>query len=145
MRKLPDEAMTKPADSERTAKAREPQKRNASYRAGWRDAEKQWQSWGVVEVAVRNPQVADYCKHWEERVERAESERSSAIKEASADIRTQLLEVAAKVARGVYMPDIDNCRNIREARAVIERADAMRVGLTFELNKILKLLDGGER
>jgi len=74
----------------------------------------------------------------------AESERSSAIKEARADIRTQLLEVTAKVARGVYMPDIYNCRNIREARAVIERADALRVGLTFELNKILKLLDGGE-
>jgi len=36
----------------------------------------------VVEIAVRNQQVADYCKHWEERALKAESERSSAIKEA---------------------------------------------------------------
>lgn len=32
-----------------------------------------WMAWGVVEVAIRNPQVADYCKHWEERAEAAEA------------------------------------------------------------------------
>jgi hypothetical protein len=32
-----------------------------------------WRTWGVVEVAVRNPQVAEYCEHWEGRVESAES------------------------------------------------------------------------
>jgi hypothetical protein len=37
-----------------------------------RDAE--WKSWGVVEVAVRNPQVAEYCKHWEGRCTKAEGE-----------------------------------------------------------------------
>lgn len=39
------------------------------------EAEKElsnWATWGIVEIAVRNPSVADYCKHWEERAEKAE-------------------------------------------------------------------------
>jgi hypothetical protein len=32
-----------------------------------------WQNWGIVEIAVRNPQVAEYCKHWEGRAEAAEA------------------------------------------------------------------------
>lgn len=43
--------------------------------------EKQWRSWGVVEVAVRNQSVADYCKHWEERTEKAETELANAQRE----------------------------------------------------------------
>jgi len=38
------------------------------------EMERQWKSWGVVEIAVRNPQVADYCQHWEGRAEAAEAE-----------------------------------------------------------------------
>jgi len=115
--------MTKPAD-ERTAKLQE-------------RAMQRTEDFANCDPTLRK-QFAEFAAAF------AESERSSAMKEA-ANIRTQLLEVTAKVARGVYMPDIDNCRNIQEARAVIERADALRVGLAFELNKILKLLDGGER
>lgn len=43
--------------------------------------EKQWRSWGVVEVATRNQSVADHCKHWEERTEKAESELANAQRE----------------------------------------------------------------
>jgi hypothetical protein len=38
----------------------------------------QWKTWGVVEVAVRNPSVAEYMKHWEERTEKAESALATA-------------------------------------------------------------------
>ena len=34
----------------------------------------QWESWGIVEIASRNPSIADYCKHWEGRAEKAERE-----------------------------------------------------------------------
>jgi hypothetical protein len=41
-------------------------------------ADRQWREWGVVEVAVRNPQVADYCQHWEGRTEAAEKRADEA-------------------------------------------------------------------
>jgi hypothetical protein len=37
----------------------------------------QWKTWGVVEIAVRNPNVAEYMKHWEERATKAEAEVAS--------------------------------------------------------------------
>ena len=33
---------------------------------------KQWESWGTVEIAVRNPSVRDYTEHWEGRALSAE-------------------------------------------------------------------------
>lgn len=41
----------------------------------------QWKTWGVVEIAVRNPQVAEYCAHWEKRVEAAERKLCAVRKE----------------------------------------------------------------
>lgn len=38
----------------------------------------------IVEIAVRNPQVADYCNHWETRAEKAESELARVRQELSA-------------------------------------------------------------
>ena len=32
----------------------------------------QWKTWGIVEIAVRNPSVMEYIKHWEGRAESAE-------------------------------------------------------------------------
>jgi hypothetical protein len=31
-------------------------------------------TWGIIEVAIRNPSVADYMSHWERRAEKAEAE-----------------------------------------------------------------------
>lgn len=42
---------------------------------------KQWAQWGIIEVAIRNPSVADYMKHWEGRAEKAELQRDT-IKQA---------------------------------------------------------------
>lgn len=35
-----------------------------------------WKSWGIVEIAVRNPRVAEYMNHWEGRALKAEEELS---------------------------------------------------------------------
>lgn len=40
----------------------------------------QWTKWGIVEIAVRNPSVSEYIRHWEGRAERAEAERDEALK-----------------------------------------------------------------
>jgi len=37
---------------------------------------------GIVEVAIRNPSVAEYMFHWEARAEQAETERDAAIARA---------------------------------------------------------------
>ena len=34
----------------------------------------QWKTWGIVEIAVRNPNVASYVEHWEKRAIKAEKE-----------------------------------------------------------------------
>ena len=34
----------------------------------------QWQTWGIIEIAVRNPNVSSYMEHWESRALKAESE-----------------------------------------------------------------------
>ena len=33
----------------------------------------QWKTWGVVEIAIRNPHVLSYMEHWEKRAIDAES------------------------------------------------------------------------
>jgi len=35
--------------------------------------EEQWKTWGVVEIAVRNPSVSEYMSHWEGRTTKAEA------------------------------------------------------------------------
>lgn len=45
---------------------------------------------GIVEIAVRNPSVAEYCKHWEGRAEKAEAERDrlrAALQEATSTLQ----------------------------------------------------------
>jgi len=34
----------------------------------------QWKTWGIVEIAVRNPNVASYIEHWEGRALKAEAQ-----------------------------------------------------------------------
>lgn len=56
----------------------------ASYRAGYaagraagqaeraEAALRQWETWGIAEIAVRNQSVMEYMEHWEGRAKRAE-------------------------------------------------------------------------
>ena len=36
-----------------------------------------WATWGTIEVAIRNPNVASYIEHWEKRALSAEAERDA--------------------------------------------------------------------
>ena len=36
-----------------------------------------WATWGTIEVAIRNPNVASYIEHWEKRALSAEDERDA--------------------------------------------------------------------
>lgn len=40
---------------------------------------------GIIEVAIRNPSVADYMAHWEARAEKAEAALTNAIPPSSKD------------------------------------------------------------
>lgn len=52
---------------------------NLKNAAHCREAEqREWESWGIVEIAVRNQSVADYVKHWESRCLAAEASLRSA-------------------------------------------------------------------
>ena len=47
---------------------------SADARAKQAEAEnEQWRTWGIVELAVRNTNVASYVEHWEGRTEKAEA------------------------------------------------------------------------
>ena len=51
-----------------------------------------WKSWGVIEVAIRNPNVSSSMKHWEERAEKAEAALAEAEKDASFRLEVQSRE-----------------------------------------------------
>ena len=62
------------------------------------EVDKQWRQWGVVEVAIRNDDVAEYMAHWEHRAERAEAELAAAkelLREARSnlELHIQLTEI----------------------------------------------------
>lgn len=53
-----------------------------------------WRNWGVIEVAIRNPSVAEYMRHWEGRAISAEAERDTAIRERD-ELREAVGELVA--------------------------------------------------
>jgi|ERR1700677_594825 len=60
------------------------------------DAEKeieQWKTWGMVEVAVRNPNVHSYMEHWEGRALKAENELTELHKNFAQSIEARSKEL----------------------------------------------------
>ena len=53
----------------------------------------EWRKWGIIEVSIRNPNVAEYVRHWEGRAEKAETEldRIRASEEGALMILTQTI------------------------------------------------------
>ena len=37
------------------------------------EIDQQWRNWGTIEVAIRNPSVAEFMRHWEGRATKAEA------------------------------------------------------------------------
>lgn len=61
---------------------------NLSDRSSWVEIEeyddlreqiRRWESWGIVEIAVRNQNVSDYIEHWEGRTLAAESRNEKLV------------------------------------------------------------------
>ena len=50
-----------------------------------------WSAWGTIEVAIRNPNVASYMEHWEQRALSAEAERDA--------LRVRVKELEIELAR----------------------------------------------
>lgn len=63
---------------------------------------RQWETWGVVEIAIRNVNVRSYCDHWEGRAVAAElalRSRSEANYNAIADAVQEIADAAAEAFR----------------------------------------------
>lgn len=60
----------------------------------------QWRTWGIIEVAVRNPSVAEYMEHWEGRATKAEATlaEDQYIAEANISLHERLNEAEAALA-----------------------------------------------
>ena len=60
---------------------------------------KQWTTWGVIEVAIRNPSVSEYMRHWEGRATKAEAEverlraKAKHYEVESKKLRTKLADI----------------------------------------------------
>ena len=67
----------------------------------------QWQTWGIVEIAVRNRSVADYMEHWEARALKAKAEAQ--VKALSRPLQ-ELARASAK--------EICECFDIKVPRGV---------------------------
>ena len=104
-----DQGVDWPLAGERAARLeREDQLRDALKRAADAEAQvKQWQTWGIVEIAVRNRSVADYMEHWEARALKAKAEAQ--VKALSRPLQ-ELARASAK--------EICECFDIKVPRGV---------------------------
>jgi len=50
--------------------------------------------------------------------------------------QTRLLDVAARVAHRKYLPSLEKCRTINDARCVVRKMDKEHVSLAAELKEI---------
>ena len=70
----------------------EHQKRTDEAEAKLAQIEQQWETWGIVEIAVRNPNVSEYMNHWEGRATKAEEALSR--KEYYDSMRSREIDMA---------------------------------------------------
>lgn len=62
----------------------------------------QWKSWGIIEIAIRNPSVAEYMKHWEGRTEKAEAE-CERLHERDKRVTDGAIKLSAALSRIDYL------------------------------------------
>ena len=72
------------------------------------EAEHNWRTWGVIEVAIRNPSVAEYMRHWEGRAESAERRVS--------ELEAKLAESSRDAERLAYLTADHDDAEVRERR-----------------------------
>jgi hypothetical protein len=86
----------------------EHQKRTDEAEAKLAQIEQQWETWGIVEIAVRNPNVSEYMNHWEGRTTKAEAENDklrgqvSTLKYALESLRIRFVGLFESYVRKTY-------------------------------------------
>lgn len=92
-----------------------------------REQLEQWTQWGIVEVSIRNPQVAEYVKHWEGRTEKSEAENvelRERVKELERERFNPLGDNHHNAAKCPYCrPHIESEYRTVQAQALREAAD----------------------
>ena len=78
-----------------------------------REELKQWTTWGIIEIAVRNPNIASYMNHWEDRAEAAERERDRL--KASLKLVTGILATLARLEQEMR-ESVTDCRHVDDRR-----------------------------
>lgn len=78
---------------------------------------------GIIEVAVRNPSVADYMRHWEGRAEKAESALTAA-QERIAELEGALKPFALISSEGVVTKGYEGFATITTSADYFHRAAA---------------------
>lgn len=96
----------------------------ADERKARKEAEHDWRTWGIIEIAVRNSNVADYVRHWEQRAEAAEAElaRINPLYTAAC-IRARDAEQRAEVAVASW--DEERQRAEREGKRVVDLTERL--------------------
>ena len=69
------------------------------------------------------------------------AERKSTVETPKVEPQTRLLDVAARVARRKYLPSLEKCRTINDARCVVRKMDKEHVSLAAELKEIWDAYD----
>ena len=67
-----------------------------ALRAQLDEARAEWATWGTIEVAIRNPNVASYIEHWEKRALSAEAERD-ALRVRVKELEVELAKLQDKI------------------------------------------------
>ena len=79
--------------------------------------EQQWKSWGIIEIAVRNPNVSSYMDHWEGRTLKAEAEVASLtarIGELTRDIESGFMAGAYARLKALQDAETELARLLRQ-------------------------------
>lgn len=105
------------ANAEPVSRLEQLERENADFR-----------TWGIIEIATRNPNVAEYMTHWEARAEKAEAENEA--------LRARLQTVEAET------------RELRARNDPMRVLGDPRVGVTIdeaslkELKRVLATIGG---
>ena len=67
----------------------------AEMDAAWAELAR-WATWGTIEVAIRNPNVASHTEHWETRALSAEAERD-ALRMRVKELEVELAKLQDKI------------------------------------------------
>lgn len=104
------------ANAEPLSRLEQLERENANFR-----------TWGIIEVAIRNPNVAEYMAHWEARTQKAEAENEA--------LRTKLETVEAETRERIAAAldeEVDLIPCAEDAMVTRSNARLVRANFSYE-------------